>query len=92
MSRPLDDSAPVPRPADGLAVRVALLALRVYKALLSPLFTGSCRFHPSCSTYAAEALRAHGLIRGSALAARRLARSHPLGGSGFDPVPDPRSH
>ncbi len=92
MSRPLDDSAPASRPADGLAVRVALLGLGAYKALLSPLFTGACRFHPSCSTYAAGALRAHGLIRGSVLAARRLARCHPFGGSGFDPVPDPRSH
>jgi putative membrane protein insertion efficiency factor len=92
MSRPLDVCAPAPRPADGLAVRAALLALRSYKLLLSPLFTGACRFHPSCSTYAADALRAHGLARGLWLAARRLARCHPLGGSGFDPVPPPRAN
>lgn len=92
MSRPLDVCAPAPRPADGLAVRAALLTLRSYKFLLSPLFTGACRFHPSCSTYAADALRAHGLARGLWLAARRLARCHPFGGSGFDPVPPPRAN
>jgi putative membrane protein insertion efficiency factor len=92
MSRPLDVCAPAPRPADGLAVRAALMVLRTYKVLLSPLFTGACRFHPSCSTYAAEALRAHGLARGLWLAARRLGRCHPFGGSGFDPVPPPRGH
>jgi hypothetical protein len=87
----LDVCAPGPRTADGLAVRVALGLLRAYKVLLSPLFTGACRFHPSCSTYAADALRAHGLMRGTALAVRRLARCHPFGGSGFDPVPPRRA-
>lgn len=87
MSRPLDACAPQARPADRVGVRAALLVLRAYKMLLSPLFTGACRFHPSCSTYAAEALTGHGLVRGSALALWRLARCHPFGGSGFDPVP-----
>ncbi len=91
MSRPLDACAPDRRPAEGPAVRVALAALRAYKLLLSPLFTGACRFHPSCSTYAADALRAHGLVTGTWLAVRRLARCHPFGGSGYDPVPPRRT-
>ena len=71
------------------AQRVALWSLRGYKLLFSPLFAGSCRFVPSCSDYAAEAIRHHGAIRGSWLAARRLARCHPFGAHGFDPVPQP---
>lgn len=67
--------------------RGALALIRTYKLLLSPLFAGSCRFLPSCSEYAAEAVRTHGVIRGTALAAIRLAKCHPLGGRGLDPVP-----
>ena len=59
----------------------------VYKAAVSPLFGPACRFLPTCSTYACEALIAHGPVRGSALAARRLCRCRPGGGSGYDPVP-----
>lgn len=51
---------------------------------------GHCRFHPTCSLYAIEAYRTHGVLRGSYLTARRLLRCHPLGGSGFDPVPGAR--
>jgi putative membrane protein insertion efficiency factor len=91
MSRLLDACVPDRRPAEGLAVRVALAALRAYKLMLSPLFTGACRFHPSCSTYAADALRAHGLLAGTWLAVRRLARCRPFGGSGYDPVPPRRT-
>ena len=90
MSRLLDACATDRRPVEGLAVRAALAALRAYKLLLSPLFTGACRFHPSCSTYAADALRAHGLVAGAWLALRRLARCQPFGGSGYDPVPPRR--
>ena len=86
MSRPLPACGPV-GPPEGLGVRLALLALRGYKLVLSPLFTGACRYHPSCSTYAADALRAHGIARGLWLATCRLSRCHPFGGSGFDPVP-----
>jgi putative membrane protein insertion efficiency factor len=69
-------------------VAVGILALlRGYKLLLSPLFTGSCRFYPSCSDYMAEAVRLHGPWRGLWLGCRRLARCHPLGGHGVDPVP-----
>jgi hypothetical protein len=64
-----------------------LAALRAYKLLLSPLFAGSCRFVPSCSDYMAEAVRHHGACHGFWLGMRRLARCHPLGSSGYDPVP-----
>jgi len=67
---------------------VALTLLRGYKLFLSPFFRGSCRFHPSCADYAAEAIERHGLIRGHWLAVRRLARCQPLGAAGYDPVPD----
>ncbi len=67
--------------------RAALAALRLYKLLISPLFTGSCRFMPSCSEYAREAIIRFGVVRGSMLTARRLGRCHPLGSHGFDPVP-----
>jgi hypothetical protein len=66
---------------------LALRALRGYKLLLSPLFTGSCRYLPSCSDYAAEAIERHGVAAGLGLGAHRLCRCHPLGGSGYDPVP-----
>jgi putative membrane protein insertion efficiency factor len=69
------------------AQRSALGLLAVYKILLSPLFTGSCRFLPSCSDYAREAVTVHGAVKGVWLAARRLSRCHPLGSSGPDPVP-----
>jgi uncharacterized protein len=74
-----------------VAQRTALAVLRGYKLLLSPLFTGACRFHPSCSTYMAEAVFSHGVFEGVWLGIRRLARCHPLGSSGFDPVPPRRN-
>jgi putative membrane protein insertion efficiency factor len=70
------------------APRIVMLALlRAYKLLLSPLYTGSCRFVPSCSDYAAAAIREHGAIKGAWLAAKRLSRCRPYGGSGLDAVP-----
>jgi len=65
-------------------------ALRAYKLTLSPLIGRQCRFLPTCSEYAAEALISHGPWRGGALAVRRLCRCNPWGGSGYDPPP-PRS-
>lgn len=67
------------------SVLVALI--RAYRALLAPHFRGACRFEPSCSAYAEEALRRHGAWRGLGLAVRRVARCHPLSAHGFDPVP-----
>ena len=70
------------------AAGLAILALiRGYKYLISPLFTGCCRFHPSCASYMAEAVEAHGAWHGLLLGAGRLLRCRPLGGHGFDPVP-----
>jgi len=68
--------------------RRALAAMvRGYQLAISPLLPPSCRFHPSCSQYALEAITRHGALRGSWLAARRLARCHPFNPGGFDPVP-----
>ena len=70
-----------------------ILLVRLYQWVLSPLKTalfgplGHCRFTPSCSRYAVEALRLHGVLRGGALAVRRICRCHPWGGCGEDPVP-----
>jgi hypothetical protein len=64
-------------------------AVRGYQLLVSPLLPPACRFLPTCSEYAAEAIERHGAWRGIILASRRLARCHPWGGSGYDPVPEP---
>ena len=71
----------------GRTAQVLLLAIEAYRLTLSPLFLGACRYEPSCSRYAAAAIRRHGARRGSALALRRLLRCRPFGGSGYDPVP-----
>ena len=71
---------------------LALAAIRCYKVLISPMFAGSCRYLPSCSDYAAEAIHRFGVIRGSWLATARIARCHPLGGHGLDPVPADTRH
>jgi putative membrane protein insertion efficiency factor len=65
-------------------------ALRTYKLTLSPLIGRQCRFLPTCSEYAADALISHGPLRGALLAGQRLCRCHPWGGTGFDPPPPPR--
>lgn len=62
-------------------------AVLVYRYTLSPFVGQGCRFRPTCSEYAIDAITAHGALRGGALAARRLGRCHPWGGSGFDPAP-----
>ncbi len=64
-----------------------VLLLRIYQAILSPLMPAACRFEPTCSAYAVEAVQRHGPIRGLWLAARRLSRCRPGGGGGDDPVP-----
>ena len=70
-----------------LPQRLLALLIRGYQRLLSPLLPPSCRFYPSCSQYALEAVNRHGALKGSWLAARRLARCHPFNAGGFDPVP-----
>lgn len=69
------------------AARLVLALVGGYKVLLAPLVGGACRYTPSCSEYMADAVRLHGALRGGWLGARRLARCHPLGGHGWDPVP-----
>ncbi|GAB2177017.1 membrane protein insertion efficiency factor YidD [Dongia sp. agr-C8] len=66
---------------------IAIVPVRAYQWFISPLLPPSCRFAPTCSAYAIEALQRHGLIRGAYLTTRRLLRCHPWGGSGYDPVP-----
>lgn len=75
----------------GLPAAGLLAAIAAYRVLLSPLFTGSCRFVPSCSAYAREAVARHGALQGGWLAARRLARCHPLCRGGLDQVPGPKT-
>ncbi len=62
--------------------------IRAYQRLISPLLGPRCRFHPSCSQYALEAIERHGPVKGGWLALRRIARCHPLNPGGHDPVPD----
>jgi hypothetical protein len=69
------------------SVRLGMTLVHGYQLLLSPFSGGACRFHPTCSAYAIEAIDLHGLRRGSWLALKRVARCHPLGRHGLDPVP-----
>ncbi len=75
----------------GYATRGLTAPIRFYRRFLSPLFPPACRFEPTCSRYAIEAIETHGPLKGLGLAIRRLLRCHPLtwlgGSSGFDPVP-----
>lgn len=90
---PPPESAERPDTAAGatVSVRVLLVLIRGYQLLLSPLLGGNCRYHPTCSAYAREALLGHGLWRGGRLALRRISRCHPWGGHGHDPVPAPQN-
>ncbi|ADV27066.1 protein of unknown function DUF37 [Pseudoxanthomonas suwonensis 11-1] len=71
-----------------MITRLLILALRFYKAFISPLLGPRCRFVPSCSEYAMQAIERHGPWRGGWLAARRIGRCHPLHPGGYDPVPE----
>ncbi len=73
-------------PAISLGGRVAIFLIEGYRRFLSPLLPAACRFYPSCSAYAQEAIRKHGMIRGIGMAAVRLLKCHPLHSGGFDPV------
>ena len=68
--------------------RIIAAPVHLYRATFSPLVGHSCRYQPTCSAYALEALEKHGALKGTWLAARRIARCHPWGGSGIDNVPD----
>ncbi|MDH3440841.1 MAG: membrane protein insertion efficiency factor YidD [Gammaproteobacteria bacterium] len=74
------------------AGQVLALPLRglvwIYRYAISPLIGANCRYQPTCSAYAEEALRKHGAFKGGWLALRRIGRCHPWGGSGYDPVPE----
>jgi putative membrane protein insertion efficiency factor len=88
MHTPLTDAIEGSGPVRGRpGARIVLGLLRGYKILISPLFTGSCRFHPSCADYMAEAVTIHGVRRGVWLGIVRLTRCRPFGGHGYDPVP-----
>jgi hypothetical protein len=95
---PVTDGAGVPSagvsPLTGTSVlaRPAILLVRFYQRWISPVLPPSCRFYPSCSQYAVEALTAHGLVRGSALTLWRLLRCAPWHPGGIDPVPPRRTH
>jgi putative membrane protein insertion efficiency factor len=77
-----------------VSVALLLAPIRLYRWCISPMFPPACRFAPSCSEYAVDALTLHGPLKGSWLATRRILRCHPVkslgGASGFDPVPPPR--
>ncbi|HJL66345.1 MAG: membrane protein insertion efficiency factor YidD [Arenicellales bacterium] len=68
--------------------RIILFFLRGYRYVVSPLLGNHCRFHPSCSEYAIEAIDRHGALKGSGLAFKRIAGCHPWNAGGFDPVPE----
>lgn len=70
-----------------LAILPAVLLIRVYQGTLAPFVGRQCRFHPTCSNFALEALDRHGLLRGMAMTVRRIARCHPFSRGGYDPVP-----
>ena len=71
-----------------LVKNILIGVVRVYQWTLSPILPASCRYQPSCSHYACEALHRHGVVRGGWLAVLRLGRCHPWGGDGYDPVPE----
>ena len=72
-----------------MTAKLLIGLIRAYQVALSPFLGGACRFQPSCSAYAIEAIATHGAWRGGVLASRRLSSCHPFGRSGFDPVPAP---
>ena len=70
-----------------ILIAIPLLLIKFYQKFISPYLPNSCRYTPTCSQYAVEALRKHGLLKGGWLAFRRILRCNPWGGSGYDPVP-----
>ena len=72
--------------------RLFLSLIRIYKMMISPYMPGQCRFDPTCSTFAFEAIEIRGVVTGSWLAAKRVIRCHPGGSRGYDPVPEKKSY
>ncbi len=70
-----------------LSARIAVAGVRAYQVIVAPVLGPACRYEPSCSQYAVEAIGRHGVLRGAWLASKRLARCRPMGDSGYDPVP-----
>ncbi len=81
------ENSAVTSPSIGTGARVGVTLIRAYQLLLGPFMGGACRFDPSCSEYAIQALVEHGCWRGTKLAVQRIARCHPFGQAGSDPVP-----
>lgn len=77
----------MPNVVSRMLARPLIGLVRLYRLLISPWLGSNCRFQPTCSSYAIEALQTHGVLRGTWLAAKRIGRCHPWGGSGYDPVP-----
>lgn len=79
-----------------LGIALLIAPIKLYRLLISPILPASCRFTPTCSAYALEAVQTHGAVKGLALAVKRLLRCHPItwlgGSSGFDPVPHQHNH
>lgn len=73
--------------ASALTRKIAVAPIRFYQMAISPMFPAACRYTPTCSQYAVEAISKYGPLKGGALAIRRICRCHPWGGSGYDPVP-----
>ncbi len=68
---------------------LAIALVRAYQLVLSPIFGGACRYTPTCSAYAIEAIDQHGALQGTVLAGKRICRCHPFAAAGYDPVPEP---
>jgi putative membrane protein insertion efficiency factor len=90
---------PAAAPRERLHIRVALAPIRLYQRVISPALPRRCKYHPTCSAYAVQAIRSYGILRGSVLAAWRLLRCNPFSHGGYDPVSSqtlfrspPRSH
>jgi hypothetical protein len=97
MTDPANEPATEPDPSEAqgrasVLARPLILLIRFYQVWISPVLPPSCRFYPSCSAYAIEALRVHGAVRGSALTVWRLLRCAPWHPGGVDPVPPRRTH